>query len=52
MKKGKRGGFRTIYYVELKDRVVMLTMYAKSEHDSITAAEIRSLIEEHERMSE
>lgn len=43
--KGKRGGFRVIYYVQLADRVILLTIYAKSERENIPVAEIQRLIE-------
>lgn len=43
--KGKRGGFRVIYYVQLADRVILLTIYAKSEQENIPVAAIQQLIE-------
>ena len=44
--RGKRGGFRTVYYILQKDKVLMLTLYAKTERKDITAEQIRRIIEE------
>ena len=45
MKKGKRGAFRTIYYVlsEL-DEVILLTIYAKSRQENILAERITEIL--------
>ena len=45
-RKGKSGGFRVIYYVQLADRVVLLTIYAKTEQIDISPEEIRRVLEE------
>lgn len=45
--RGKSGGFRVIYYVRLRDRVVLLTIYTKSKQENIPAREIRRLIEDY-----
>jgi mRNA-degrading endonuclease RelE of RelBE toxin-antitoxin system len=45
-KRGKRGGFRAVYYILQKDRVLMLTLYAKTERKDITPEQIRRIIEE------
>ncbi|MCU0481183.1 MAG: type II toxin-antitoxin system RelE/ParE family toxin [Anaerolineae bacterium] len=44
--KGKSGGFRVIYYVRLTDRVVLLTIYAKSDQPDISIQEIMMLLED------
>lgn len=44
-KKGKRGGFRVVYYVQLADHVFLITIYAKSEQTDIAPDVLRSLIE-------
>jgi len=42
--KGKRGGVRIIYYLELAEaRFLMLTLYAKNELEDLTQAEIKLL---------
>jgi len=45
MKRGKRGGFRVIYY--LSDRIVyLLTIYAKAKKEEISAKEITEALKE------
>ena len=45
MKRGKRGGFRVIYY--LSDHVVyLLTIYAKAKHEKISVKEIKAVLKE------
>lgn len=44
--RGKSGGFRVIYYVQFSDRVVLLTIYSKTEQADISADQIRRLIDE------
>jgi mRNA-degrading endonuclease RelE of RelBE toxin-antitoxin system len=43
-RKGKRGGLRAIYYVQLVDLVVLLTIYAKSEQADISVEQLRRII--------
>jgi hypothetical protein len=41
---GKRGGVRVIYYwVVAHDRLLMLTIYAKSEQDDLTSDQVKLL---------
>jgi len=44
--KGKSGGFRVIYYVRLGDRVVLLTIYAKSDQPDISPQDIIALLDD------
>jgi mRNA-degrading endonuclease RelE of RelBE toxin-antitoxin system len=44
--RGKSGGFRVIYYVRYIDRVVLLTIYSKTEQELISNDEIQALIDE------
>jgi len=45
--RGKRGGYRVIYYVRRPKGVIwMLTMYPKSVADSIPAHVLREILEE------
>nr|VFJ72777.1 MAG: hypothetical protein BECKFW1821C_GA0114237_103717 [Candidatus Kentron sp. FW] len=49
MKRGKRGGFRIVYYVVLDKAVIgILTVYAKSRQENIDSASIRQLIDSFE----
>lgn len=44
-KKGKSGGFRVIYYVVTKNKkVVLLTIYAKAQQETITNQEIKNIL--------
>jgi len=46
-RRGKRGGFRVLYYVVTKDGLIyLLTIYAKSRQEDIRVEEIESLIRE------
>lgn len=42
--KGKRGGYRVIYYVKSAREIILVTIYSKSEQVDVTAAEIRRII--------
>lgn len=45
--RGKRGGIRVIYYAKTREGVIwMLTIYAKSEEESIPAHVLRKIKEE------
>jgi mRNA-degrading endonuclease RelE of RelBE toxin-antitoxin system len=46
MKRGKSGGYRVLYYVEVDTRVILFTVYAKSEAADLPAREIRRLLQE------
>ncbi len=48
-RRGKSGGFRVIYYAQLSDRVILLTIYSKSDETDISIAEIRQLVMEAEQ---
>ena len=44
-RRGKRGGFRVIYYVQVASRVYLLLVYSKTEVDNVPAREIKSVLE-------
>jgi mRNA-degrading endonuclease RelE of RelBE toxin-antitoxin system len=44
--KGKRGGYRIIYYVRTASRVFLVTIYAKAYRSDVTPEEIRRIIDE------
>lgn len=46
--KGKRGGFRVLYYIRRKNEVLLLTIYAKVQQTDISPEEIRQIIEEYD----
>jgi mRNA-degrading endonuclease RelE of RelBE toxin-antitoxin system len=44
--RGKSGGFRAIYYVQVEDKLFLLTIYSKTEQANISPEKIRQIIEE------
>jgi mRNA-degrading endonuclease RelE of RelBE toxin-antitoxin system len=46
MQRGKSGGFRIIYYLQTDIQIYMLTVYAKTEKEDISALEVLELINE------
>ena len=42
--RGKRGGFRVVYYVRLADHVILLTIYSKTQQEDIPTQAIQDLI--------
>ena len=43
--RGKSGGFRVIYYVQIAEVVFVLKVYSKTEQTDISPAEIRQIAE-------
>ena len=52
IQKGKSGGYRIIYYVKTEDKILLVTIYAKSDKPDIPAAEIREILKRSEDDSE
>jgi len=52
IKKGKRAGYRLIYYIKTTSKTILVTIYSKTEQGDITADEIRRIIEEFNRSIE
>jgi len=50
--KGKRGGYRVIYYVRLSDFIVLVTIYSKSEQTDISVDQLKHIISDYEQESE
>lgn len=44
--KGKSGGFRVLYYVQLADEVILVTIYSKTQQADISVEKIRQILEE------
>jgi mRNA-degrading endonuclease RelE of RelBE toxin-antitoxin system len=44
--KGKRGGYRIIYYLRTTVNIVLVTIYSKTEQADVSAAQIRRIVEE------
>ena len=43
--KGKRGGFRVCYYYAMKERIYLLTIYAKNEQEDLLSEDKKVLKE-------
>jgi len=44
--RGKRGGYRLIYHLPTRGRIVLITIYSKSDQGDITATQIRRVLAE------
>jgi mRNA-degrading endonuclease RelE of RelBE toxin-antitoxin system len=42
--KGKSAGYRAIYYIQTGDRIILITLYAKSDQSNISSQAIREII--------
>lgn len=51
IQKGKRSGYRVIYYVQTSTSIILITVYSKLEQGDISADEIRRIITEHDNQS-
>jgi mRNA-degrading endonuclease RelE of RelBE toxin-antitoxin system len=52
IQKGKRSGYRMIYYLKTPELVFLITIYSKTEQGDIFAEQIRRIITEHETQSQ
>ncbi len=43
-RKGKRGGYRLLYYLKTKTSIILIIIYAKSDRSDISAAQIRRIV--------
>lgn len=49
MQRGKRGGFRAIYFYKPQQKAVhLLTVYAKAKQETIRMAEIQEILDEYD----
>jgi mRNA-degrading endonuclease RelE of RelBE toxin-antitoxin system len=48
VQKGKSGGYRVIYYLKTSDRILLVTMYSKSDLSDISVAEVVEILAEAE----
>ena len=46
--RGKRGGYRLIYYLHTPQSVILITLYSKTEQSDISATNLRRIIHEFE----
>lgn len=43
-KRGKRGGYRVVYYIQTSTHIVLLTIYAKVDRADVSAGDIQDII--------
>ena len=48
IEKGKRSGYRLIYYLKTPTKVILVTVYSKLEQADISAEQIRRILKEFE----
>lgn len=46
--RGKSGGYRVIYYLKTKTRIILVTIYSKSDQGDISDRTICQIIESHQ----
>jgi mRNA-degrading endonuclease RelE of RelBE toxin-antitoxin system len=46
--RGKSGGYRVIYYLKTNTRILLLTLYSKSEQDDIAATDLKAIVDEYD----
>ncbi|WP_413171048.1 type II toxin-antitoxin system RelE/ParE family toxin [Anabaena azotica] len=49
IQKGKSGGYRLIYYLKTSTRIILVTIYSKSDQEDIAAEEIQQILAECEQ---
>lgn len=52
LKKGKRAGYRLVYYIKTKLKTILVTIYSKTEQGDISAEKIRRIISDFEKSTE
>ena len=50
IRKGKRAGYRLIYYLKSPTQIILLTIYSKLEQADISAEKIRRILKEFESL--
>ena len=48
IRKGKSAGYRVLYYLKTHDRIILVTIYSKSDRADIPAEEVRDILTQHE----
>jgi mRNA-degrading endonuclease RelE of RelBE toxin-antitoxin system len=49
VQKGKSGGYRALYYLKSQEKIVLVTIYSKSDRSDIDAATIIDIINQYEK---
>ena len=45
IRKGKSAGYRIVYYVKSETKIILITIYSKTEQADISPAQIRRIVE-------
>ena len=48
IRKGKQSGYRLIYYLATQEKVILLTIYSKSDQGDISSKRLREIVMEFE----
>jgi mRNA-degrading endonuclease RelE of RelBE toxin-antitoxin system len=51
IQKGKSAGYRVLYYLKSSNRIVLITIYSKSDRSDIATEEVRDILTEYEKQS-
>lgn len=51
LRKGKRAGYRLIYYLQSQNEIILITIYSKTEQSDVSAARIRRIVQQFEGKS-
>lgn len=46
IQKGKRSGYRCIYYLKTRNDIILVTVYSKSEQSDVTVSKLQSILKE------
>ena len=49
IQKGKSGGYRVVYYLKSLDKILLITIYSKSDRDDIELDTLIAIITEYEK---
>lgn len=52
LQKGKSAGYRVIYYLRAQDRIVLMTIYSKSDREDVSSFELKAVLAEYEQSLE
>lgn len=51
LNKGKRAGYRVIYYLKTPSKIILITIYAKSDRSDISSDQIQRIVSDFDRES-
>lgn len=52
VQKGKSGGYRVIYYVKMANKIILATIYSKSDLEDVDTEVIKDAIAQYEQQSQ